>query len=649
MNHPVPPTPLVVPRCAFLLLVCAALLLAGCGDSGSGTGQPRVTNPLQVNSVEDVAQPTSGVVTLRSAVAAASSTDTITFASTLNGATVQLSIIGDEHSILLGEVYAPTFQGYSERDYGKSALYAHKNLTIDASSLPDGVTIRWTGGDGNPARVLAVYGNLTLKNVRITGGYSKAEPIPNNTSQPFTLARGGGIAVWGTATLENCAIYANRISGDLTASRDRGAYGGGVFANGLNIKNCEISGNTAEGYGAAGGGIYSVGGAERTGGRGNDTVITQSSISGNRTTAQHSYGGGIFTLSGGPNNLATMRISNSTIARNLVEDKPDLPDTGQFYYRGGGIYMGGGSLVVTSSTIVENEVRGTPAVFSNMPNIGGGGVAATIGNAHVVENVTVQQNIIAGNKINGAPEDYFSGSLLNFFSNGYNLLGVLDFRYILVPVPDWMNLSRKHYPKAGDLENVKLSSVVDLGSVHYSTKAMSAGTDNGPAVLWYSPIGSAVDRVPTNAYTVTNVNAGYTGFGYSNPNTTPPEIKDDFLNHAVHQAATVYAEQLGSDFESQFGNMAGTSWFGPAISWPREPANQNWITAWRNIDGVIAGRLGYVNLGDDFWDTFTTGPLCANETITVTRTNEQVTSLTSDQLGQARPRGTLGDVGAVER
>jgi len=64
--------------------------------------------------------------------------------------------------------------GYFNRDYGKSALYARKNVVIDASDLPSGITLSWIGGAGNPARVLAIYGNLTMTNVSITGGHNPA-------------------------------------------------------------------------------------------------------------------------------------------------------------------------------------------------------------------------------------------------------------------------------------------------------------------------------------------------------------------------------------------------------------------------------------------------------------------------------------------
>lgn len=301
--------------------------------------------------------------------------------------------------------------------------------------------------------MLAVYGNLTMKNVTVTSGHAQAEATGSQT-QPYTLARGGGLAVWGIATLDRCTISGNTAESDDEASRDRGTYGGGIYANGLIMNGCTVSGNRAVGYGAAGGGIYSVGGSDSTG---MDVALTGCTVSGNRVTAQHAYGGGIFTLGGGPDNLRAMRLTNCTIARNLAEDHPSLPESGQYYYRGGGVYMGGGYLSAASCTVVENEVTGNPATFSGKPNTGGGGIAATIGNAHVVESMDIRHSIIAGNLVNGSVNDVYTGSLLHFYSRGYNLVGEIDFSQILVPVPAWYDLSRKHWPKAGDQDGIDVS------------------------------------------------------------------------------------------------------------------------------------------------------------------------------------------------
>jgi hypothetical protein len=613
-----------------------ALLGGGCSTNGGPDKREFV-----VNSLEDLAAPSGGTVTLRSAIDAAISGDTITFDDSLDGQTILLTFVGEDHSTLKGEVYSGmTFSGYQDRDYGKSALYARKNLVIDASSLPHGITVKWNGGGASHARVLAVYGNLTMKNVTVSSGYSLAEEIVGG-SQPYTLARGGGLAVWGKAILTDCTIAGNTCFGESGSARDRGTYGGGIYADGLDLEGCVISGNTAIAYGAGGGGIYSVGGGDNGGGRGNDTSLIRCTISGNRVTAQHAYGGGIFTLSGGPSNLATMSLTNCTVARNLAQDHPDFPEAGQWYTRGGGVYMGGGSLRISGCTIAENAVLGVPAVFSGKPNLGGGGVAATIGNAHTVEDVYVQNSIVAGNTLNGVDEDWFAGSILNFYSQGYNLVGVVDFRYILAPVPDWMMLSRKRWPKAGDVDGVSLLEALDVGGARYHASVLSAGTDPGqPAILWYPPAALASDKIPDREYQVTNVNAGYSGFG---------ETTDDFLNHVILQLRQEYGAILGADFGEELGDMTGTTWYGPAVTWPSNPQNAAWIAFWQNLDASIGDDLGMAVLGDDFWGTFTSGSLGDHIHITVQRQTSSYRMETKDQLGNARPRGGLGDIGAIEK
>ena len=621
-----------------LWIVPLALVLAA---GGCSTSENAPDPKLVVNSLKDTAAPPAGTVTLRSAIETASSSDTIIFDSTLDGDTILLTVVGEEHSTLKGEVYvANAFSGYQERDYGRSALYAHKNLTIDASGLPNGITVKWDGGAASHARVLAVYGDLTMKNVTVESGYSEAVPIAGGT-QPYTLARGGGLAVWGTARLTDCTIAGNVCFGESGSARDRGTYGGGIYADGLDLTGCVISGNLAIAYGAGGGGIYSVGGGANSSGHGNDTSLTGCTVSGNRVTAQHAYGGGIFTLSGGPDNLATMMLTNCTIARNLIEDHPDYANVGQWYNRGGGVYMGGGSLRMSGCTIAENAIRGELAYFSGKPNLGGGGGCATVGNAHTVETVWLQNSIVVGNTLNGGAEDWFAGSILDFFSNGYNLVGTVNFSWILVPVPDWMMSSRRRWPKPGDRDGVTLEQALDVGGAHYHATAISAGTDTGgPAVLWYPPADLAADKIPNQDYSVTYVNAGYTGAGVPT---------DDFLNYVILQCRSQYGAILGADFGSEFGDMTGTTWYGPARTWPSNPQNTAWINFWHNLDTAIGDRLGMAQLGDDFWGTFTSGPLGSNLRIKVERQTKTFHMESTDQIGNARPRGSMGDIGAIER
>jgi hypothetical protein len=492
-----------------------------------------------------------------------------------------------------------------------------------------------------------------MRNVTVTAGFSSAEPIAGGT-QPWTLARGGGLAVWGTATLERCTVSGNRCAGDNASSRDRGTYGGGIFANGLVMENCVVSGNSVIGYGAAGGGIYSVGGAD---GPGIPSKLNGCAVSGNRVTAQHAYGGGIFTLGGGPNYLMPLTLSNCTVARNVVEDHPGLGQSPSgYYYRGGGVYMGGGYLSVTGCTVAENGVTGIPAIFSRKPNMGGGGIAATIGNAHVVEDITIRHSIVVGNTLNGAAEDLYTGSVLHFYSHGYNLLGKIDFGQILVPIPMWNSLSRKHWPKAGDADNVALSQVLDAAGTVRHASIVSAGTDNGQlAVLWYPPVGYALDRIPAGGYTVDNVVwAQY---------AVAPGANDDFLSFVLdNMLSTGYYGGLlgsgfGSDYRASFEAASGVpldnvAWYMDPARWPSDPRNEPWIIFWRGLDNAIGGTLGTVQLGDDFWRSRGTGTIRLTDNVVMS-----VASMTlgpylptgNDQLGNPRPNGTYGDIGAIER
>lgn len=622
--------------CAIALVLAAAGIgCAGDSGSGSGGGVPVAT----VSSAGDYSGPVFGSQSLRQALETIPSGGRVTFDEELNGATITLTEVGEEHSILKGEAYqGPTFLGYIERDYGRSAIYLKKNIMIDASNLPDGITIAWGGGEDDPARVLAVYGDLVMKNVTITGGVSKAEALPGD--QPFTLARGGGLATWGTAELENCVFRGNRVEGDLNPARDRGAFGGGIYANLLLLSDCVVSGNSARGYGAAGGGVYTVAGE---GMPEEASVFKRSSICGNRVTAQHAYGGGIFSEGGGRGGDNWLEIENCTIARNLAEDNPDLGETGtgppppQYYYRGGGVYMTNGSLRVQSCTIAENEVTGVPALFKDKPNLSGGGVAATIGDAHVVEHMSITHSIIVGNKVNGAADDIYTGSLLHFTSGGYNVFGAVDFSEILVPIPTWWSLSRKHYPKVGDIEGQDIGAVLDLTLIGSHPDIKSAGVMPGDsAPLWYPPAGPAVDHIPSNGYELRHLVAQY---------AVSAGHDDDFLFQVLEVLRYDYG--MGPTFGDSL-DYAGVTWQGADESWPSDPANDDWIKFWRDLDSLIGDSMGPGILEDDFWSHVGEGPLGPNIYVDITTERSRYALPALDQSGRRRPRGAAGDSGAAE-
>jgi hypothetical protein len=482
--------------CLVRLAAAAVLaLLAACSSGDGASASSGGGAAIVVNSLLDSATPPAGTVTLRSALAQAASGQVIRFDRSLDGGTIALSMVADEHTRLKGEVMGMRDEpsgpvsylvGWFDRDYGRSALVARKNVVIDAGDLPAGVTLAWAGGTA--ARVLAVEGNLTLTNVDVTGGHSVTEQLAvvRPDDQPWTLARGGALAVWGVARLQDCRLYDNHVEGDFDSSRDRGAFGGAVYADIVEVQRCVVSGNSALGGGAAGGGIYSVGGA---GSARTLSTIDQSTVSGNAIRGLFAYGAGIYSDGGGIGQSKTMRVTNTTVARNLAEPAASLPPflLAMGYWRGGGLYISNGYLQLQGVTVAENAVRGVARTDSLGRRNLAGGIAATVGNAHAVESMIVGHSIIAGNtveEIGGATyaHDLFTGSLMHFHSAGYNRFGTLDFSQILVPVGErsWDSLSRRHYPKVGDANGLALASVVDLDAGVTTDPAIaSVGMDAG--------------------------------------------------------------------------------------------------------------------------------------------------------------------------
>jgi hypothetical protein len=204
-----------------------------------------------------------------------------------------------------------------------------------------------------------------------------------------------------------------------------------------------------------------------------------------------------------------------------------------------------------------------------------------------------------------------------------------------------MMSSRKRWPEAGDHDGVTLAQALDVAGAKTHASVLSAGTDAGqPAVLWYPPAGMARDQIPTGSYAITYVDVGYDGFG---------QPTDEFLNYVLAQVRTVYGSVLGSDFGTSFGDLTGTTWYGPAVTWPTNAQNANWIAFWRNLDSAIGGRIGMAGLNDAFWGTFTSGPLGSHLKVSVMRLPQLFSLTPIDQLAGVRPTGGLGDIGSIER
>ncbi len=198
----------------------------------------------------------SGAGSLRALIGLALPGDTITFApASVNGGTITLG----------------------------SQLLVDKNLVIDATMLPAGITVN--GGNAthrsftvNAGRTVAMHG-LTL-----TGG---------RTTATAGAGDGGAILNHGTLTLTRSTFFNN------TSTQDSG---GALQNNGsLTLTHCTLASNTAPLGGKAGGAI-----------RNNGTLaLTHCTIVGNTSV----FGGGIYN-----DPARTVTITNSIVAGNTGND-----------------------------------------------------------------------------------------------------------------------------------------------------------------------------------------------------------------------------------------------------------------------------------------------------------------------------------------
>lgn len=298
-------------RRMYLLIPLTLAALAGCQDT---IAPPEVSKAQfaqgdggvwTVNSLGDPGDGTcdDAECTLREAIAAAASGDSIVFAAGLQG------------DILLqaGEVDVVD-KSLTIDGAGRIAVDAQDNSRV--------MVVESTQGD---LPVVALSG-LTLKNGSATYGGGIAVYRAVLTLDGVTVAEneatneGGGIEILSDAdvTIRNSVIIHNSTAGS-----------GGAIRNytSLTVINSTIDSNSAL---DDGGGIYNS--VTFSGG---SLVIAASTISGNEAGGD---GGGIY-LNGG-----TATITGSTISGNTVAFDQD----------GGAIYNSLGSLTIRSSAIVKN-------------------------------------------------------------------------------------------------------------------------------------------------------------------------------------------------------------------------------------------------------------------------------------------------------
>jgi len=182
-----------------------------------------------------------------------------------------------------------------------------KDLTIDASALGAGITI----SGNNSSRIFDVLAgnNVALNKLTITLG---------------NASTGGGINNGGTLGLTDCTIIGNTASGSGGGIRNATATGNLTFTRGSILNN---TGNN-------GGGISTVGGAAPD--LANGIELRNVTISGNTTTG--SSGGGIFQQ------LSYVRLYSCTITDNIAGD-----------FGGGGLSQNSGDLHLENTIVANND------------------------------------------------------------------------------------------------------------------------------------------------------------------------------------------------------------------------------------------------------------------------------------------------------
>ncbi len=377
----------------------------------------------QKNSGTDDPTDSNGLVSLRSAIAAANFdailgvTDTINFAPSLSGST--LTLTQGVLKLTVVDNATTTIEGGGEITVSGNNTSQVFLVDIGAQAILSGLTIEdGNPGSGNNGGGIDNDGTLTVMGDTISGN---------------AAASGAGIENSGTLTLSSSTVSGNTASGSgggidntrtlmvdssTLSGNNAGNLGGGIdneLGGVLTVSSSTLSGNSA---GSSGGGIdnnamLTVSSSTLSGNRAGigagiensaTVTVTASTFSNNSATE---YGGGIdsHATSGG----ATVTVSNSTFFGNSANS-------------GGGIDNElGSSLTVSDSTISGNSAGyagGTSVAGAGSPALenatGGGGITSA-------GTLTLVNSIVAGNNFPSYADRDIEGTITT--DDGYNLLG----------------------------------------------------------------------------------------------------------------------------------------------------------------------------------------------------------------------------------
>jgi Right handed beta helix region/IPT/TIG domain len=414
----------------------------------------------QVELLEDRVVPTNLVVTtvsdavghtgtsLRDAVATANTdagvgqSDTITFASSLNGQTItltqgqltltgvggvitidganQITVNGNNHPILKDNASVNAVINnltFTAGGNTNQPIYSLGNMNINSCTISGCIT-----GDGG-----AVYntGTLSVANSTITGNtasglYNQSgtmtvvNTVISNNNAPSGLS-GGLECFGGTVIVRNSTIHGNTS----------GATGGGVFVFGpatATIMSSTISGNSAPGGGGIGiTGVLTLENstvANNTASQAGGGIAVQTgTYTGILTMVNSTVSGNSGPVVGGINTAGSVTLFNSIIASNgtTTDIQGTVSGTGNLVGNGTGMTGltngSAGNQVGTAANPINPRLNTlsnnggatqTMSEQTNSPAIGSGGPVITVGTGGV-NNVAATIPVANGNRFAASP------------------------------------------------------------------------------------------------------------------------------------------------------------------------------------------------------------------------------------------------------
>jgi hypothetical protein len=322
-------------------LAGAALLLAlgqGVGTAATitvTTNDPNIRRDGQCSLIEAIVNANNDRATYRDC-AAGNGADTIVLPTNAN--------------VTLNAVFGYTYGQFGGSPVGLPPITSQ--ITIEGN----GATIARQGnalafglifvkGNGSSPGVPPTPGDLTLRNLTLTGGSSFFGLANNGTlsieNSIVSDNTGSGVSNNGTLSIENSIVSGNTGNGVSTngtliiANSTVSDNTGSGVSNGatLIIKNSTISGNQDRGVGNSG-----------------TLTIENGTLSGNST---NNNGGGL-------SNIGRVTINNSTISGNTAKDGGGISNFWYCYYG-----CSAGTITITNSLVSGNQAIVAPEVENN--------------------------------------------------------------------------------------------------------------------------------------------------------------------------------------------------------------------------------------------------------------------------------------------